>query len=66
MSGYEWPPDDVLRASVEAHGVSWTARELDCGSEALRRHMGKRGLPTKAAPRKLEASDAMKKVAELL
>lgn len=66
MSTYEWPPDDVLRAAVEKHGVSWTARELDCGPDALRRYLTKRKLPTKAAPRRLEPSDAMKKVAELL
>jgi hypothetical protein len=63
---YEYPSDEVLTASVEKNGVSWTAHELGIPEAPLRRHMKKQGLPTKALSVKLEASDEMKQIAGLL
>lgn len=66
MSGYEWPSDDVLRAGVEARGVGWTAKELGVPETSLRNRLRARDLPTRKAPVKLEPSDALKKIADLL
>lgn len=65
MAKYEWPDDEILKAGVEAHGVAWLAGELGVTRTTLRDYLTSRDLPTKALPKKLEVSDALKAVADL-
>ncbi len=64
-SQYEWPDDGILKAAVEKESVKWLADELGVPEQTLRSHLRKRGLPT-SSPKKLEISDALRKVADLV
>lgn len=61
---YEYPEDKILKAAVEEHGVGWLAEELGIAPTSLRHYLRKRGLPTRQVPKKLELSEALKKVAD--